>query len=360
MTSRALGSLLLAAALSVLPACSDSADQESAVNAGGDPLAGLEIEAVRATEVANVPIGNVPGTIILPPEARVAVTAPFAGAAVRVYVIEGQNVRRGQPLALVRAAEPVQIRGALVRAQSEVGLAEARASRLNQLAEEGIIAAARADEANAALAQAQASLAEQRRLASLGGIGPDGTMTLSAPISGRVSHVGIAAGGPVDLMEAPFVVEAAGAYQIELQLHERLAREVRQGMPVEVSLQAGGDEPILVGGRILAVSPSIDPATRSVLARASIGAAPGMVAGRNVSVMIAGTGGAGGVSVPANAVTRIGGTDHVFVRDGETYQPRPVTVIATTSEQAVISDGLQAGEIVAASSIAELKAMNAE
>jgi len=146
MTSRTLGSFILAATLAVLPACSDSADQESAVNAGSDPLAGLEIEAVRATEVANVPIGNVPGTIILPPEARVAVTASFAGAAVRVYVIEGQNVRRGQPLALVRAAEPVQIRGALVRAQSEVGLAEARASRLNQLAEEGIIAAARADE----------------------------------------------------------------------------------------------------------------------------------------------------------------------------------------------------------------------
>ena len=222
------------------------------------------------------------------------------------------------------------------------------------------IAAARADEATAALAQAQASLAEQRRLASLGGIGPDGTMTLSAPISGRVSHVGIVAGGPVDGMEAPFVVEAAGAYQIEMQLPERLAREVRQGMPVEVSLQAGGDEPTLVGGQILAVSPSIDPATRSVLARASIGAAPGMVTGRNISVMIAGTGGGDGVSVPANAVTRIGGTDHVFVRDGETYQPRPVTVIATTSEQAVISDGLQAGEMVAASSIAELKAMNAE
>lgn len=360
MASRFLTSLAALAAFAMLSACSDSADEDTVIDAGADPLAGLEIEAVEATEIANIPIGNVPGTIVLPPEARVAVTASFPGAAVRVYVIEGQFVRRGQALALVRAAEPVQIRGALARAQSEVGLAEARARRLNQLAEEGIIAASRADEANAELAQARASLAEQRRLVSLGGVGPDGTMTLSAPISGRVSHVGVVTGGPVDLMEAPFVVEAEGAYQIEMQLPERLAREVRPGMPVEVSLPTEDAEPLLVGGQILAVSPSIDPATRSVLARASISAAPGIVAGRNVSVTISGTGGASGVSVPANAVTKIGGVDHVFVRQGQSYQPRAVVVIATSREQAVISDGLQAGEVVAASSIAELKAMSAE
>jgi len=362
--SRILGSFILIAALSVLSACSDFADQETVNDGDFDPLTGLEIEAVPATRVANVPIGNVPGTIILPPEARVAVTAPFPGAAMRVYVIEGQVVRRGQRLALVRAAEPVQIRGALARAQSEVGLAGARAGRLNQLAEEGVIAAARADEANAALAQARASLAEQRRLVSLGGVGADGTMTLSTPISGRVSHVGVVTGGPVDGMEAPFVIESEGAYQVEMQLPERLAREVRPGMPVEVSLPTEGGDAMLVGGQILAVSPSIDPATRSVPARASISGAPGIVAGRNVSVTITdtdtGTGGAGGVSVPANAVTKIGGTDYVFVRSGQTYEPRQVTVIFISREKAVISDGLQHGEIVASSSIAELKAMSVE
>ena len=79
-------------------------------------------------------------------------------------LVDGFDIASGGELALVRAAEPVQIRGELVRAQSEVTLAEARASRLNQLASEGIIAQARADEARAALAQARASLAEQRRL----------------------------------------------------------------------------------------------------------------------------------------------------------------------------------------------------
>lgn len=361
MTLRPLFSTALFAALAALSACSDSAAPDAAASAAADPLSGLAIKAVKAAAVSSIPIGSVPGTVTLPPEARVAVTAPFPGAAVRVFVIEGQAVRRGEALALVRAAEPVQIRGELVRAQSEVTLAQARASRLNQLASEGIIAQARADEARAALAQARASLAEQRRLVALGGVSADGTMTLRAPIAGRVAHVGPTTGGPVDGTDAPFVIEAESAYQVELQLPERLARAVRPGMGVEISLPASdGAKALPVAGQILAVSPSIDPATRSVMARASIGAAPGIVAGRNVSVTILGSQGAGGVAVPAAAVIKIGGEDHVFVAEGKTYKPRKVTVAATGGGQAVLSEGLKAGETVAASSIAELKAMNAE
>lgn len=360
MVSRYLVSLTLAAGLVGLSSCSGSVEQASANEASADPLSGLAIETASTRKVDEVPIASVPGTITLPPEARVAVTAPFPGAAVRVYVIEGQAVRHGQRLALVRSAEPVQIRGELTRAQAAVGLAEARAKRLTQLADEGIIAAARADEANAELAQARASLAEQRGLISLAGAGPDGTMTLTAPISGRVAHVGVVTGGQVDGMEAPFVIEAEGAYQVELQLPERFAKGVRPGMQVETMLPTGNGEPIAVGGQILAVSPSIDPATRSVLARASIGNAPGIVAGRNVRVTIKGGASEGGVAVPSSAVTKIGGEDHVFVRDGKTYKPRSVTVVASSGAQAMISKGLKAGEVVAVSSVAELKAMNAE
>ena len=178
MNPRILAPLALIATLGVLPGCSDKAAPDAAASAGADKLAGLAIEWAKAEAVADIPIGSVPGTITLPPEARVAVTAPFAGAAVRVYVIAGQNVRRGEPLAVVRATEPVQIQGELVRAQSELGLAEARANRLAQLATEGVIAQARADEARAALAQAQ-SVSAWLRQAAAGN--PDETGAASVP-----------------------------------------------------------------------------------------------------------------------------------------------------------------------------------
>ena len=357
MTPHLIARLAPLAVLAAMPACSSpQSEQTGETAAKADAAAGLAIESVAAREVDNVPLGSVPGTISLPPEARVAVTAPFAGAVVRVYVIEGQAVARGEALGLMRAAEPVQIGGDLARARSAATLAEARAKRLGQLADEGIIAQARADEAKAEWDQARASVAQFAKLASLGGVSPDGTMTLRAPIAGRVSHVGVETGGGVDTVTAPFVVEAAGAYQIELQLPERLAQAVRPGMAVEIALGGEGGGP--VGGTIIAVAPSLDPATRSVMARATIGAAPGVIAGRNVTVTILGSG--RGIAVPDRAVTRIGDKDHVFVRKGKAWEPRAVTVASRGGGLAVISAGLAAGEVVAASSVAELKAMNAE
>lgn len=360
MNLRIFAPLALITTLGVLPGCSEKAKPDAAASESADKLAGLAIEWAKAEAVADIPIGSVPGTITLPPEARVAVTAPFAGAAVRVYVIAGQNVRRGEPLAVVRATEPVQIQGELVRAQSELGLAEARAQRLTQLAKEGVIAEARADEARAALAQARASLTQQQRLAALGGVGPDGTTTLRAPIAGRVANVAATTGGPIDVATAPFVIEAEGAYQVELQLPERLARDIRPGMAVEVQLAGDAEAGQPVAGQILAVTPSIDPVTRSVKAYASIASGPGIVAGRNAMVTIKGRASGSGVAVPAKAVTKIAGADHVFVRKGNSFEARKVTVVATNSQQAVISVGLNAGEVVAGSSVAELKAMSAE
>ncbi len=357
MTPHLIARLAPLAVLAAMPACSSpQSEQTSETAAKADTAAGLAIESMEAREVDKIPLGSVPGTISLPPEARVAVTAPFAGAVVQVYVIEGQQVARGEALGLMRATEPVAIRGDLARARSAAALAEARAKRLSQLADEGIIAQARADEAKAEWEQARASVAQFSKMASLGGVGADGTMTLRAPLAGRVSHVGVETGGGVDTVTAPFVIEAAGAYQIELQLPERLAQAVRPGMAVEISLGADGSSP--VGGKIIAVAPSLDPATRSVMARATIGAAPGVIAGRNVTVTILGN--RRGIAVPDRAVTRIGDKDHVFVRKDKAWEKRAVTVASRGGGLAVLSAGLAAGEMVATSSVAELKAMNAE
>jgi len=342
-----------------LAACSDSPDPDAPEGGEAAPAeSALAIDTAQAEPASGVPLGSVPGRIVLPPDARVAVTPPFPGAAIRVYVIEGQVVARGAPLALIRAAEPISIRGDLARARSEVELYEAQAARMAQLVEEGIAAEARLQEANARLQQARASLAETQRLAAISATGPDGSMTLRAPISGRVAHVGVETGAGVDGMEAPFIIEANGPLRIELMLPERIARQVRPGMAVDVQLPGG--EGFNAGGQILTVAPSIEAETRSVMATATIASVPGLLPGQNVMVVISGTGDGEGVSVPSSAVTRIDGEDHVFVQEGDAYVPRAVQVVANAGGRAVVASGLAAGEVVATSSIAELKAASAE
>ena len=320
---------------------------------------GIRLEPARAA--GNLPLGTVPAVVSLPPEARVAVTSPFAGTIVRMFVIQGQDVVQGQPLAIVRAADTVRFGAELARAEADLEFSRASARRLDQLAKDGIVAGVRADEARAAVNRTEATIRENRRLLALGGAGRDGTMTLRAPISGRVSSVLVETGAMVGDAMAPFVVENTSALRLDLQLPARLAGQVRSGMTVDVVLpgEAGKGSPGMASGQVLSVGTSLDPASNSIAAKASLTGAAGLVPGKGVMVIVNGDGTSGkaGVAVPSQAVVKIGGQDYVFVRKGKTFERRSVTLAADAGGRAVISAGLKVGEPVAISGVAELKSL---
>jgi len=320
----------------------------------------LGIRLAAAAEAGAVPLGTVPGVVTLPPEARVAVTSPFAGTAVRVLVIQGQDVERGQPLAVVRAAETVQFGAELARAEADLAFARVNAGRLDTLAREGIVAGVRADEARASMRRTEATIRENRRLLSMAGSGGDGTVTLRAPISGRVASVAIDTGAAVGGGgAAPFVVENSAALTLDLQVPERLAGQVRPGMAVDVVLDGAGAGASTVPGRILSIGSSIDPMTRSVPAKASLVSMAGLVPGKSVMAIVSGDAESGqrGISVPTQSVARIEGQDYVFVRNGGRFERRKVTVVAEAGGRSVLSAGLKPGERIAVSGVAELKSL---
>lgn len=311
---------------------------------------GIQTKSVDAA--ADVPLGTVPAVVTLPPEAQVAVTAPFDGAIMRVYVIQGQMVAAGQPLATVRSREPLQYAAELARAQARLGLAQATAARTRQLVDEGIIAAARGDEVNAQIRVAQTDVSENARIMRQAGTSAGGEVTLRAPISGRVATITAQVGGPVMATSAPFVIENSTAFTLDLQLPERLAGQVRPGMPITLD---GPGLPEGVTGTIVSVGGSLDPQTRSVLAKARIDGAPALVAGKTVMAVIKGTGTATGSSIPANALTKINGKDHVFVRTGKRFVKRAVEVAGSSDGRVFVTSGLKQGEQVAVSGVSELK-----
>jgi cobalt-zinc-cadmium efflux system membrane fusion protein len=331
-------------------ATNDQAAAASAPNELTDAqLARLGIKIVVARLASDVPLGTVPAIVTLPPENRVAVTATLPGAVRQVLVIEGQGVHRGQPLATMVSRDAMQLGGTQGRASARITLARANLARAEALFREGVIAGARVQEARAELAQAQSEAGEAGRILAASGASGNGLVTLRAPISGRVSKVAIQTGGPIDGMTAPFVIDAANAYQLDLQLPERLAASVRPGMTVTL--------PGNVTGRILSVGSAIDPATRSVIAKASIGAATGLIAGKSVMVTIGSSGGSEAVTVPSSAIARVNDKDVVFVRSGKRFALREVTLGGSGNGETAILSGLKAGEAVAVSSIPELKAM---
>ena len=331
----------------------ETADMPVATGAlSAQQLRRLGVQTVVAEAAMNVPLGTVPAAITLPPEAQVAVTAPFDGAIVRLHVIQGQQVSAGQALATVRSREPLQYGAELARAQARLGLAEASAARTRQLVQEGIVAGARADEMNAAIRVARTDVAENARILRQAGASASGEVTLRAPIGGRVAAMTAQVGGPVMATSAPFVIENSSAFALDLQLPERLAGQVRPGM--RIAVPASGAMPELTGS-IVSVGSSLDPATRSIIAKARIDGTPPLVAGKSVMVVIHHDGAQPGVSVPSRAMTTIDGKPHVLLQTGKGFAPRAVTVAGQSGDRTILSDGLKPGEKVAVSGISELK-----
>jgi len=359
----ALVVLPLCAGLALLSACKKPVPTEAPVPVAAKDgtialsaaqMDRLGIELAVAQKANAMPIGTVPGVVSLPPDARVAVTTPYAGTVLKVLVIQGQSVKQGGVLAIVRAAESVQFGAALARSQAELPVVAANAARLGQLSREGIIAPARADEARAALAATRATIAENRHLLALGGAGRDGTITLRAPITGRVASVAVDTGAAVGNGVAPFIVENTANLRLDLQIPERLAGQVRPGMTITV-MQDGRT----AHGTLLSIAQSLDPLTRSLAAKASLPSDSRLVPGKGVMATIAGTDGKGGVSLPASAVTHVGDHDEVFVRSGQGFRSVRVSVAGQVGDQVFLSTGVSPGSQIAISGVAELKTLNA-
>lgn len=314
----------------------------------------LGIRLAPAIAAIEAPIAVIPAVIQPPPNARVAVAATFPGVVMRTLVVEGDTVRQGQPLAVISSRDVLTMGADLTRAHARAGVARSNASRLSQLAREGIIAGARADEANALAAEAGADVSEKARILKMvNGAGATGTYTLTAPIAGRVTTASIQTGNPVDGTTAPYVIDAANRYEVVGQLPERLVGMVRPGMTVLI-------EPDITG-RVTAVGSTIDPATRSATLKAEIPAGPGIIAGRAISLSLSGPAPAGAVSVSGDALVMVEGKAIVFVATANGYAVREVVMEGSgggsAAKQTVLLSGVRLGEQVVVSGTSALKAL---
>lgn len=316
-----------------------------------EQIARLGIVFAKAEAAQDVPFAEVPATVAPPPNARVAVAAIVPGVVSRTMVVEGQQVRAGQPLAVITSRDVLTMQAGMEQASARADVARATARRLDQLVREGVVAGARADEAVASRREAEAALSEQRRTLRL--IHADrrgGAYVLTAPIAGTITKAAVQTGMPVDGASAPYVIDALGRYELTAQIPERLIGAVRPGMKVLLD----GME-----GAVTSVGSVVDAETRSALLRAYIPAAPGLVAGRVTKVTLLKPADASAVAVPTDAVVMIGGKSVAFVRTPGGIVRRDVTSAGAAGNRTVLLSGVKAGEQVAISGTSELKALAA-
>ncbi|PZR33218.1 efflux RND transporter periplasmic adaptor subunit [Caulobacter segnis] len=337
--ARPLAAAALVAALSTTSAL---AAAPVTLSAAQEKAMGIVLAVAKPTSEA--PVAALPGVVTPPLNGRRVVAAPFAGTVMRVHVLEGQTVRAGAPLVTLFSRDALSVSSELVQNQAELRVAEASARRLQQLASEGVIAGARAEEAQARLAQARAMVNERRRLLSGAG-GTSGEYVLRAPTAGRVAALTAQPGGGLDAMAPAVTLDSADRLWVEARVSPEIARKLKVGYPVRV-----GD----VGGRIVALGGSIDPKTRSLPLRAELNTGAGLAPGQTVNVIVLSPAPAGAQVIPRGALVQDTSGARVFVKAAAGYEARPVTVLGAAGAEAAVT-GLASGARVAASGAAQLK-----
>jgi membrane fusion protein (multidrug efflux system) len=147
------------------------------------------------------------------------------------------------------------------------------------------------------------------------------------------------------------------AVHVDFAIPQSIAATLREGDPVEVTTSGIGTP---VTAKVVAVDARVDPATRNAMVRARIDGASGPAPGAAVRVRVPVGPPRTAVAIPANALRKGAGGDHVFlVIDGPDGKPRakPQNVVVGTSlgDEVLIVDGLKPGQKVAASGSFKLR-----
>lgn len=170
------------------------------------------------------------------------------------------------------------------------------------------------------------------------------TYTVSAPIAGVVLARQAQVGGVAGEGTALFEIGDLSTLWVDLHIFGNDTQHITAGVPVTVSRMTDGVSQTTTLERVL---PGTATASQSTVARATLRNDDGLWRpGAAVKARIVVATKPAALVVPLAAVQSMDGKDVVFVRVGDTYTARAITLGARDAGQVEVTDGLKAGEDV--------------
>jgi membrane fusion protein (multidrug efflux system) len=331
-------------------ACSRNPSASSEQEATGNP--GEVVAEVTVTRVGRADLSttlSVSGTIAALPNQDVRVSSLVLGRVAREMVAEGDHVRAAQALAKIEDRpflDQIQQAEATVE-QAKANLENARLNRERNenLFQRGIAARKDLEDARtqarvseAALRQAEATLALARLQLT--------RTEVRSPLDGTVVKRLVSVGEQVDGTAAQPLFEVANVAEVELfgNVPAVYLGKIRVGQALHIATDAfPGKE---LAGRVVAISPAVDPATNVGLVRIRIANAAGLLRlGMFLTAQVPLETHANALVVPPQAVYRDqGGRPCVYRVQGDTAEAVPVKLGIETSAHVELLSGVKAGE----------------
>ncbi|MDX2268485.1 MAG: efflux RND transporter periplasmic adaptor subunit [Bryobacter sp.] len=294
-------------------------------------------------------------------ETRMArVSAPVAGRITELNIVEGQNIKSGDVIALITSTQLSEAQANFLRAQLNRRQAERAVDRAKRLLEADVIGSAELLRREAELTQAISDLNAARDQLSLLGMPDSALGELERTRSVRsISHVKATLDGTV--LERPVtpgqVVQAAETIGVLADLStvwlvadvpEQAAGGITVGKSVEAEIPALPG--LKLNGKLSFVSSTVNRDTRTVRIRMDVPnpngrLKPAMLATVNVKDLPETH-----RVVPLGAIVRENNEDCVFVYWGKNkFRLRPVQLKPGSEKEKILVDGLAPGEEIALS-----------
>jgi RND family efflux transporter MFP subunit len=142
-------------------------------------------------------------------------------------------------------------------------------------------------------------------------------------------------------------IDERGGLEVYLPIPSDRAKELKMGAPVQV-LDAAGN--VTLNTRVDFISPQIDTATQSVLAKAPVDQAAAKLRPQQLVKVRITWSSQPGITIPVVAVTRVSGQFFAFVaehKDGkDVARQLPVTLGEISGNDYTVTSGLKAGDDV--------------
>ena len=173
-------------------------------------------------------------------------------------------------------------------------------------------------------------------------------VTLRSPVSGVVAELGVREGMTVAAGATLFRIAGLATVWVVAQVPEAQAAQLAPGGRVEARVPAYPGETF--AGRVSAILPEINSATRTVRARVEVANPAGKLKPGMYANLAFTTRARKGLLVPADAVIRTGERSVVILAEGEgRFRAVDVEVGAESGTEAEIRKGLKAGDRVVVS-----------
>jgi len=334
----------------LLMGCSrQSAESDEGSGGTGAPVVEVSVLRVARSEISQTLA--VTGTIAALPNRDVKVSSLVPGRVAEMAVAEGDRVRAGQVLAKIEDRPFLdqihQAEGAVEQAKANLENARLNRTRNETLFQRGVAAGKDLEDARtqvsvneAMLRQAEAALALARLQLS--------RTEVRSPLDGIVVKRLLSVGEQVDGTAAQPIFEVANTTQVELfgNVPAIYLEKMRPGQEFPITTDAAPGKKFM--GRVVAISPAVDPSTNVGLVRIRISNQAGLLRlGMFLSAQAPLETHPDALVVPSQAVYRDDqGQPHVYRVRGDTAEAVPVKLGIETQDRVELLSGVEEGDPV--------------